>query len=548
MIALGQGAVGHRVTAEGVETAEQMATLSHLGCDEAQGYDFARPLTLAEAEAIVREPQLGAGAGPAGRPRLTCSVDPPPSPPGRSRLGHLLVGGACPIPRPSSLRSPSSSVPRSVIRSRSRSAPLACRWRSSPGGPCCSSSGAGCSWLGARGAVEAGAAAMPRRQRYSGWVTLLADPAPAPGGVEVVVRVGRRHVDLWAHGDAARAIDEFLAGERVEVTGVVRPVPERSRARRVPSRGRPAHRRQRPRIGARESCEPRRELGAPHPSRWRGRCSLAGRERCTSGSSSVTAAASTTTTAACFRSVWADPPSRRLGENVVFVLAAASPLLRRLRLHGRGDRGRRGHRVLRHGHALRAVGASVRRRMAGLAAVAQATGRPASGLRLLALATAGLVLVDPFLIWSVGFRLSVRAVARHPPARRAADASLPRPAVVRRGLGCDVRRGARRRRPSLSRCSVRSRSRRCPRSLLVAPVVGPLMMWGLVAGLPAGLLGERPRSAPPAHELGDRLGRRRRTLHCRASVDGDRCWCRRGWVRSRVLTVVVVGVRQRWRR
>ena len=57
MIALGH-ALGHRVTAEGVETAEQMATLSHLGCDEAQGYYFARPLTLAEAEAIVREPQL----------------------------------------------------------------------------------------------------------------------------------------------------------------------------------------------------------------------------------------------------------------------------------------------------------------------------------------------------------------------------------------------------------------------------------------------------------------------------------------------------------
>ncbi|HTN80237.1 MAG TPA: EAL domain-containing protein [Acidimicrobiales bacterium] len=57
MIALGH-ALGHRVTAEGVETSEQMKTLQHLGCDEAQGYYFARPLTLAEAEAIVREPQL----------------------------------------------------------------------------------------------------------------------------------------------------------------------------------------------------------------------------------------------------------------------------------------------------------------------------------------------------------------------------------------------------------------------------------------------------------------------------------------------------------
>jgi EAL domain-containing protein (putative c-di-GMP-specific phosphodiesterase class I) len=35
-----------------------METLTSLGCDEAQGYYFARPLTLAEAEAILREPAL----------------------------------------------------------------------------------------------------------------------------------------------------------------------------------------------------------------------------------------------------------------------------------------------------------------------------------------------------------------------------------------------------------------------------------------------------------------------------------------------------------
>jgi hypothetical protein len=71
-------------------------------------------------------------------------------------------------------------------------------------------------------------AQRPCAQRFSGWVTLLADPAPAPGGVEVVVRMGRRHVDLWAHGDAARAIDDFLAGSAR--SRVVRPVPERSSA------------------------------------------------------------------------------------------------------------------------------------------------------------------------------------------------------------------------------------------------------------------------------------------------------------------------------
>ena len=158
MIALGH-ALGHRVTAEGVETAEQMATLSHLGCDEAQGYYFARPLTLAEAEAIVREPQLVPAPCAACRPRLTCSVTAATSPPGRLVWWE---GARCPIPRPSFLRSPSSSAPRSAIRSHSGSGPREQCWRSSPAGPCCSSSDARCSHRGSRRGPEAGAAPMPR--------------------------------------------------------------------------------------------------------------------------------------------------------------------------------------------------------------------------------------------------------------------------------------------------------------------------------------------------------------------------------------------------
>ncbi|SDG93748.1 EAL domain-containing protein [Propionivibrio dicarboxylicus] len=39
------------VIAEGVETAQQLATLKTLGCNEAQGYPISRPL---EAEAFER--------------------------------------------------------------------------------------------------------------------------------------------------------------------------------------------------------------------------------------------------------------------------------------------------------------------------------------------------------------------------------------------------------------------------------------------------------------------------------------------------------------
>ncbi len=48
-------ALGMRITAEGVETAEQLRLLQTLGCDEAQGYFIARPLPAAEILPLIRK-------------------------------------------------------------------------------------------------------------------------------------------------------------------------------------------------------------------------------------------------------------------------------------------------------------------------------------------------------------------------------------------------------------------------------------------------------------------------------------------------------------
>lgn len=47
--------IGIQVVAEGVETKEQVDFLKRIKCDMAQGYIFARPMSILEYEKYVRK-------------------------------------------------------------------------------------------------------------------------------------------------------------------------------------------------------------------------------------------------------------------------------------------------------------------------------------------------------------------------------------------------------------------------------------------------------------------------------------------------------------
>jgi EAL domain-containing protein (putative c-di-GMP-specific phosphodiesterase class I) len=66
--ALGQS-LGLRTVAEGVETEAQRAALAALGCELGQGYLFARPLSAADAGALLTQPVPATSAGAAAPAR-----------------------------------------------------------------------------------------------------------------------------------------------------------------------------------------------------------------------------------------------------------------------------------------------------------------------------------------------------------------------------------------------------------------------------------------------------------------------------------------------
>jgi len=174
------------------------------------------------------------------------------------------------------------------------------------------------------------------------------------------------------------------------------------------------------------------------------------------------------------------------GENVAFVLALVGPVLRRLPMAGRVVVG---SAVLVVFAAMTRFEPSVLRAsaMAAVSLVAAATGRPTTGLRALALAVTALVVVDPFLVHSVGFELSVAASAGIALLSQPIARWLPGPRWLAQAsgvtLGAQVAVA-----PILVGVFGSVPLGAVPANLLAAPFVGPLTVSGLVSGVVGGVV------------------------------------------------------------
>jgi competence protein ComEC len=174
------------------------------------------------------------------------------------------------------------------------------------------------------------------------------------------------------------------------------------------------------------------------------------------------------------------------GQNVAFVLAAAGPLLRVLRPWWRWavTLALIGWFVslTRFEPSIVRAGA-----MAALSATAFVSGRMRSPSRLLALAVTGLLLVDPLLVGSVGFWLSVGATAGvtvvgpRLASRLGGLGPFAMPVGVTLGAQLGVAAPALLVFGRLPLVSV-------PANLLAVPVAGFVMLYGLPAGLVAGFV------------------------------------------------------------
>lgn len=321
---------------------------------------------------------------------------------------------------------------------------------------------------------------------FNGEAALVSDPVPVGEGMRVLVRADGRRYEAWAYGRAARDLSDRLAGDRISVTGSVRPIlplPTYQAARHV------ANRLNIDRVhDYRDGSPPYRLANWLRRTIAQGAQTLDGdRLALFTGLSYGDDRHQSPVVSDDFRAAGLTHLLAVSGQNVAFVLILARPLIERFDYRGRWvlTLGAIGFFALVTRFEPSVLRASV---MAAIAATATLLGREASSRRVLALAVALLVLVDPLLVHSVAFRLSVAAstgIILWAP--RLAE-RLPGPRVVADALAVTVSAQLAVA-PLLIATFGGVPVASLPANLLAAPVAGPIMMWSLSAGLAAGLAG-----------------------------------------------------------
>jgi competence protein ComEC len=328
----------------------------------------------------------------------------------------------------------------------------------------------------------------PQPGPFDGWVTLLTDPDTGAFGLAADVRVDDgRHLQAVARSGASiAAVRDLEAGERVRIVGrLERPPPGATwlATRHIVgvlavevitdrSRGAPWM----------------RTANALRDLLVRGADGLPVRERpLFLGFVLGDTRGQPVDIADDFRGAGLSHLLAVSGQNVAFVLALAAPFLRRL---GRRARLPATLAVIAFFALLTRFEPSVLRAsaMAALAVTASTFGREASSMRLLALAVTGLVVVDPFLVHSIGFQLSAGACIGIVVLSGAIARAVPGPRGVAEALAVTLgaQIGVA---PILIAVFGGVPVSGVPANLLAAPAAGPVMVWGMAVGAVAGMPG-----------------------------------------------------------
>ena len=384
--------------------------------------------------------------------------------------------------------------------------------------------------------------AQPRRLGpWSGWATLASDPVAVRGAVRVTLEVEGERLDAWTRGTIGRRLAQRQAGD-VALVDLVRNPLEGSAARRAAVRH----------VVGEADIEVLADLAdgdALARASNRVRSSLrhaAERSMAPDDATLFTGLVVGDDTrqppglVAAFRGSGLSHLTAVSGQNVAFVLAAAGPLLRRLRPWPRWSAtvGLIGWfmAVTRFEPSVLRAGA-----MAALAATAMVTGRSASAVRLVAGAVIVVVALDPLLVWSVGFWLSVGATLGVSVAGPRIERLLPLPAFLAVPLGVTLGAQVGVALPSLlvfGRLPLVS----VPANLVAVPVAGFVMLYGLPAGLVAAAL---PEALGRLLLLPAAAGTRWVSLVARAasSIEPPPAWSIAGWC-AVVAVLAAVAVRR----